>query len=263
MIRIFLIRHGQSLYQSLKIVSGMNEYGLSGLGKVQSKNIGRKLSSIRFDYVYSSDFKRCIESYELIENELKHKPSNVIYTPILRERDPGNDLLKSYSEVYPLQSQTIVDRENNAETSEEIQIRAQAFFNQLITQQLYQQSFQNLPLDSLNKMILSSQVAEPHYSHHIMRSYIHQAQQFSSSQKSTGCTNILAISHAGFITEAIQFLYKHQNIKNTDGLQPAVYARNGALFLLEIEAQNLDDWKCNIYLRNYSKSIDAPFESII
>lgn len=45
---------------------------------------------------------RCIESYQLIENELKHKPSQVIFTPILRERDPGNDLLKSYAEVYPL-----------------------------------------------------------------------------------------------------------------------------------------------------------------
>ncbi|CAD8085155.1 unnamed protein product [Paramecium sonneborni] len=263
MIRIYLIRHGQSLYQSLKIVSGMNEYGLSGLGKVQSKNIGKKLSAIKFDQVYSSDFKRCIESYEIIENELKYKPTQVIYTPVLRERDPGNDLLKSYSEVYPLQTQPILDKQNNAETSEQIQLRAKFFFDQLITQQLYQQPFQNLSLDSKNLMILTSPTYESNCSPYAIRSYVQAAQQFSSLQKSNSSTNIMAISHAGFITEAIQYLYKHQNIKFTDGLQPAIYARNGALFLLEIQAQTLDDWKCNIYLRNYSKNMNAPFESIV
>lgn len=57
-----------------------------------------------------------MESYEYIEKELKHKPKAVTLTPMLRERDPGNDLLKSYSEVYPLTPQN--NKESNAETSE-------------------------------------------------------------------------------------------------------------------------------------------------
>lgn len=74
---------------------------------------------------------RCVESYEYIEKQLKHKPRTVTFTHMLRERDPGNDLLKSYSEVYPLNPQTV--KESNAETSEEIQERAKLFFKELIT----------------------------------------------------------------------------------------------------------------------------------
>ena len=39
-------------------MSGTNEFGLSGLGKVQSKKIGEEISGIRFDHIYCSDLKR-------------------------------------------------------------------------------------------------------------------------------------------------------------------------------------------------------------
>jgi hypothetical protein len=42
---------------------------------------------------------RCIESYSYIERQLKYKPTNITYTPLLRERNPGEDILKSYSDV--------------------------------------------------------------------------------------------------------------------------------------------------------------------
>ena len=55
----------------------------------------------------------------------------------------------------------------------------------------------------------------------------------------------MVMSHAGFIAEAITYLYKREEVSMTDGIQPVSYARNGALFLIDIHVNDAENWKCN------------------
>ena len=40
MIKLWVFRHGQSIYQSLKILSGLNDYGLTGIGRLDTYKKG-------------------------------------------------------------------------------------------------------------------------------------------------------------------------------------------------------------------------------
>ena len=49
------------------MVAGDNEYGLSGLGKIQTHKIAKSISNIKFDGVYTSDLKRLnIRNYKIL-----------------------------------------------------------------------------------------------------------------------------------------------------------------------------------------------------
>ncbi|CAK77926.1 unnamed protein product (macronuclear) [Paramecium tetraurelia] len=56
------------MYQSLKIVSGKNELGLSGVGILQSKRAGCLIQNVKFDQVYTSDYK--MYNYQVTKDAL-------------------------------------------------------------------------------------------------------------------------------------------------------------------------------------------------
>ncbi|CAD8145276.1 unnamed protein product [Paramecium octaurelia] len=247
LLRVYLIRHGQSMYQSLKIVSGKNEFGLSGLGVVQSKRVGNLLHSVKFDQVYTSDYKRCIESYSHIESQLKLKPRVITYTTLLREVDQGNEMLKSYQEVYAL-----AKPKQSSSLNGEIQERVETFLDQLIRDQIYKKSYKFFSYrDSLASQFDTSNLYNP------------SIQQFSSYSKGSGMINILVLSHAGFIAETLKYLYQRNNSHQTNAEYPFIYARNGAIFQLDFQINDLKNWNCNVSLMNSKRKINTPFDSII
>lgn len=69
------------------------------LGKNQTQKAGQIIRDIHFDIVYCSDYKRCLETYDSIEPLLNYKPNRVCYSPLLRERDPGDDQMKKYINI--------------------------------------------------------------------------------------------------------------------------------------------------------------------
>ncbi|MGF1746364.1 histidine phosphatase family protein [Vibrio minamisatsumaniensis] len=74
-INIFLLRHGQSEANLKKLVCGQSDFPLTDLGLEQAKSICSKLSSIRFDKVYSSPLMRAIQTIEpLMLNNIKLVP---------------------------------------------------------------------------------------------------------------------------------------------------------------------------------------------
>ncbi|CAD8074420.1 unnamed protein product [Paramecium sonneborni] len=246
LLRVFLIRHGQSMYQSLKIVSGKNEFGLSGLGIVQSKRTGTLLQSVKFNQVYTSDYKRCIESYSHIENQLNEKPRVITYTPLLREIGMKEEMLKSYQDAFVL-SKPKQSPQLNVETQE----RVESFIHQLIRDQIYKKSYQ-----FFSSKYQSGQQID------INNLYNPSVQQFSSYSKSSGMINILVLSHAGFIAETFKYLYYKQNMNQSNFDQPCIYAKNGAIFQLDFQVYDLNNWSCNISLMNSKRKINTPFESI-
>ncbi|EDO15140.1 hypothetical protein Kpol_413p15 [Vanderwaltozyma polyspora DSM 70294] len=90
-LRIFIIRHGQTDHNVQKILQGHKDTDLNQTGIDQSAKLGSflKENNTVFDKVISSDLKRCRQT---IENVLQHSGQediSVEYYPELRERHMG------------------------------------------------------------------------------------------------------------------------------------------------------------------------------
>tara|TARA_Y100000588_G_C13851746_1_gene752260 strand:+ start:86 stop:736 length:651 start_codon:yes stop_codon:yes gene_type:complete len=86
---LYLVRHGQSVYNLENRFTGWKDVDLTELGEKQAKEAGEILSNVAFDYCYISNLKRARETLSLILNEIKQSP--VIEKNIaLNERDYGD-----------------------------------------------------------------------------------------------------------------------------------------------------------------------------
>ena len=86
---LYLVRHGQSVYNLENRFTGWKDVDLTTLGEKQAREAGQILSDVSFDYCYISNLKRAIETLNLMLNEIKQSPiieNNVA----LNERDYGD-----------------------------------------------------------------------------------------------------------------------------------------------------------------------------
>ncbi len=66
MVRFYIVRHGQTLLNSLDRAQGWADSPLTEVGKQMVADIGQKLKGIDFDAVYTSDMLRAVQTAELI-----------------------------------------------------------------------------------------------------------------------------------------------------------------------------------------------------
>jgi len=64
----YLLRHGQGENNTLEIIS--NNFSLTSLGKEQIEGQIKKLKRLKVDIIYSSPIKRCVQTSEIISNNL-------------------------------------------------------------------------------------------------------------------------------------------------------------------------------------------------
>lgn len=84
-MKLYMIRHGQSMNNLSKCYTGWQQVGLSPQGREEAEEIGKYLRQISFDKVYSSDLVRAIETQQLALPGVK-----AMQTPLLREVDVGD-----------------------------------------------------------------------------------------------------------------------------------------------------------------------------
>lgn len=84
MTTLYIVRHGQTLFNQLMRVQGWSDSPLTEKGMAQAQELGAALSGTRFDVAYSSDLKRALDTTELI---LQHSGNEIVIrsTPHLRE----------------------------------------------------------------------------------------------------------------------------------------------------------------------------------
>ena len=90
-LRLFVIRHGQTDANVKKILQGHMDTELNVTGKEQAHKLGQYLSkdrNIEFDKVYSSDLKRCQETIKTVLSQFQERVK-VETTEGLRERCMG------------------------------------------------------------------------------------------------------------------------------------------------------------------------------
>lgn len=66
MVRFYIVRHGQTLLNSLDRAQGWADSPLTEAGKQMAADIGHKLNGVDFDAAYTSDMLRAVQTAELI-----------------------------------------------------------------------------------------------------------------------------------------------------------------------------------------------------
>ena len=90
MICFYIVRHGQTLLNSLDRAQGWADSPLTDAGKQTAVELGHKLKSIDFDAVYTSDMLRAIQTAELIMDAGEKKGMPIEKDARLREWCLGN-----------------------------------------------------------------------------------------------------------------------------------------------------------------------------
>ena len=83
---LYLIRHGETVDNSNKIMQGQTQGELNEKGINQARMVSKNLTEEHFDAIISSDLKRSYDTASIIA-----EPHflTVVTTPLLRERDWG------------------------------------------------------------------------------------------------------------------------------------------------------------------------------
>lgn len=85
-MRVFFVRHGQSVANLKKIYAGQTDVPLTEQGRKEAEAIAPILASIKFDRVYSSDLSRAIDTQKLALPGIEADATS----PWIREYDVGN-----------------------------------------------------------------------------------------------------------------------------------------------------------------------------
>jgi len=85
-VKIYFIRHGQTVENLHGILQGHRPGVLTKLGHAQAQRVGERLSQIPFDAIYASDLGRVVETARYVA---AHQAAPVVYDPLLRERGVG------------------------------------------------------------------------------------------------------------------------------------------------------------------------------
>ncbi len=69
MTTLYLVRHGETVLNSLKVYYGRTDCALSQKGLIQAKKLKDNLKEYHFDTIISSPLKRCIQTAKIITDK--------------------------------------------------------------------------------------------------------------------------------------------------------------------------------------------------
>lgn len=65
-VNVYFIRHGETYFNCFARLQGWSDTPLTDKGKADAKHIGNVLSSLKIDYLFSSDLKRAIDTAKIL-----------------------------------------------------------------------------------------------------------------------------------------------------------------------------------------------------
>jgi broad specificity phosphatase PhoE len=125
MIRLTVIRHGETTGNAGHLCQGQQPGELSEKGKTQVKLLAQKLKDEPIDILYSSDLKRTIDTAQAII--ACHPGLEIIPDPLLRERFMASWEGKAFPSGWKWE-----DLPHDAETNEDLLKRAVLFINKIM-----------------------------------------------------------------------------------------------------------------------------------
>ena len=133
--KIWFVRHAQSEYNKQRLFTGWHDPELTELGLIAASDLKQKLSSIKFDYVYSSPLKRASSTAMSIIGD----STLIKYDDRLKERSYGDwaGLNKTEIKNQIGEDQFIAARRGwdtkppNGESLKDVSIRVNSFISSL------------------------------------------------------------------------------------------------------------------------------------
>lgn len=86
MVRLLLVRHGETVDNVNHIMQGQTQGRLTSKGEEQAHEVARQMAGMHIDVFMSSDLRRAIDTCRIIA---AYHNAEVETTPLLRERDWG------------------------------------------------------------------------------------------------------------------------------------------------------------------------------
>ena len=90
MVSFYIVRHGQTLLNSLDRAQGLSDSPLTDVGKQTAVELGHKLKGIDFNAAYTSDMLRAVQTAELVLGENRSSGIPIKKDARLREWCLGN-----------------------------------------------------------------------------------------------------------------------------------------------------------------------------
>ena len=112
-MKLYVIRHGETLSNLSGVVSGRSDEGLTENGIKQAQELNRKLEKISFDAVYVSPMKRTIETANIIVPEYQY-----VIDERIAERDLGSINNRTIDELWELPLWNSLNEKRTAEGAE-------------------------------------------------------------------------------------------------------------------------------------------------
>ena len=88
-MHIYIMRHGQSLDNANKLVSGNREAPLTELGKHQARLVANKVKKLSIDRIVCSPLGRAQQTAKIIAEVIDYPDAAILTLDELRERDLG------------------------------------------------------------------------------------------------------------------------------------------------------------------------------
>lgn len=111
--KICLVRHGCTDWNIENRVQGWRDIPLNNLGKKQVKGMISKIQHVQWDVIISSDLLRAKQTSDLIQSKLNIP---ILMSKLLRERNPGDLVGKTFEDVETEFSKTNINNSSNSET---------------------------------------------------------------------------------------------------------------------------------------------------
>lgn len=86
---LILVRHGQSVFNEKKLLSGTTDVELTALGRQQAAECGRSLADTPVDHLFTSQLQRAVVTADLILEHGKLTPRTRMASTDLNERSYG------------------------------------------------------------------------------------------------------------------------------------------------------------------------------
>lgn len=113
-MNLYVVRHGETADNARRILQGHLPGKLSGKGLRQAEKVAMRLEGVKFDFIYSSDLKRVVDTTKKI---VVHHKAPIFFKENLRER---------YMGIYQGRSVDEVDADNlplGVETTDAMRVR--------------------------------------------------------------------------------------------------------------------------------------------
>ena len=133
-MKIYLVRHGETIENRAGIIQGHDQGTLSPEGEDQAIQLALRFIREYFDAIYTSDLRRAVETAEMIA---AYQPGTPVYKTVeLRERRWGRHEGRKHAEIlreHELPHGSSLPHTEGAETKPELYHRAQKLLRTLYT----------------------------------------------------------------------------------------------------------------------------------